>query len=255
MPPPDPSDRRGVSDPTIPIAFVAGVVSFLSPCVLPLVPGYLSYMSGLGTAGERARPLFTGAVAAAFVLGFTAVFVALGATATMLGSLLTAYRTEIGRFGGALIIVMGLVFMGALKIPFFYREARFHPTPRAGLWGGALLGSAFAFGWSPCIGATMGAVLTMAAGRATSGGVGQGAFLLLVYSLGLGVPFVLAGLGVSRLTTAVAWLRRRARAVNVVSGALLIVVGVLFLTDRLFTLSIWMQRAFTTSGLDFWRRF
>jgi cytochrome c-type biogenesis protein len=245
-----------VADPTVPIAFVAGLVSFLSPCVLPLVPGYLSYMSGLGAGATAARrPLETAGVALAFVGGFTAVFVALGATATALGSLLSSYRVGLERLGGLVIIAMGLVFMGVLRTPSLYREARFHPTPRAGTWGSVVLGAAFAFGWSPCIGATMGAVLTMAAGRGSSGGVAEGAFLLAVYSLGLGVPFVAAGLGVSRLAGAVAWLRRRARAVNLASGALLVMVGLLFVTGQLFRLSIWMQRAFVASGWDFWSSF
>jgi cytochrome c-type biogenesis protein len=245
-----------MADPTVPIAFVAGLVSFLSPCVLPLVPGYLSYMSGLGAAeATTRRSLKTGAVAVAFVLGFTAVFVSLGATATALGSLLADYRSEITRLGGVVIIAMGLVFMGVLRLPWLYREARFHPTPHAGLWGSAVLGGAFAFGWSPCIGATMGAVLTMAAGTAASGGPAEGAFLLTIYSLGLGVPFVVAGLGVSRLTAAVTWLRRHTRTVNLASGALLVIVGILFVTGRLFELSIWMQRGFTSAGLDFWSSF
>jgi cytochrome c-type biogenesis protein len=244
-----------VADPTVPIAFVAGLVSFLSPCVLPLVPGYLSYMSGLGTADAdtgRGRALHTGTVAAAFVLGFTAVFVALGATATALGSLLASYRGEVARAGGVVIIAMGLVFMGAIRAPWLYREARFHPTQNAGVWGSALLGGAFAFGWTPCIGATMGAVLTMAAGHAGRGGPGEGAFLLFVYSLGLGVPFVLAGLGVARLSGALARLRRHARAINVVSGVLLVAVGLLFVTDRITELSAWMQERFIAADLDFW---
>jgi cytochrome c-type biogenesis protein len=239
-------------DPTIPIAFLAGLVSFLSPCVLPLVPGYLSFMSGYA-AGEPARGTSRpGAVAAAFVGGFTAVFVALGASATLLGSLLRGNRELFTRAGGVFIILLGLVFVGAIKVPWLYREARFHPTPRAGLWGSVVLGGAFAFGWSPCIGATMGAVLTMAAGNATTGGPLKGALLLTVYSLGLGLPFVLAGLGVARLAGAMAALRRHVRTVNLVSGLLLIVVGILFVTDRLFELSAWMQQALTAADLDFW---
>ena len=242
-----------MSDPAIPIVFLAGLVSFLSPCVLPLVPGYLSYMSGMGAVQEGGRyPLRTAALAGAFVLGFTAVFVVLGATATALGSLVAAYREDLTKIGGVLIVVMGLVFMGVLKVPWLYREARFHLTPKAGLWGSVVLGGAFAFGWTPCIGATMGVALTMAAGRAPTGGPAEGALLLAVYSLGLGVPFVLAGLGVSRLTGALAWLRRRARVVNLTSGVLLIVVGALFITDQLFRLSSWMQKGFTSAGLDFW---
>jgi cytochrome c-type biogenesis protein len=147
---------------------------------------------------------------------------------------------------------MGLIFMGVIKVPWLYREARFHPSPKAGLWGSVVLGAAFAFGWSPCIGATMGAVLTMAAGRGTSGGPAEGAFLLAVYSLGLGVPFILAGLGVSRLTGALRWFRKHTRTVNLVSGVLLVVVGLLFLTEQIFQVSTWMQEGFTSANLDFW---
>jgi cytochrome c-type biogenesis protein len=245
-----------VADPTIPIAFAAGLLSFLSPCVLPVVPAYLSYMSGVGAAEAAARrPVRTGSVAAAFVAGFSAVFVALGVTATALGALLADYRLEVARAGGVLIVFMGLVFMGVVRLPWLYRERRFHPTPGAGLWGSAVLGSAFAFGWSPCIGATLGAVLTMAAGRGAGGGPGEGALLLVVYSLGLGLPFVAAGFGVSRVGAVVGWLRRHARAVNLASGTLLVAVGLLFATDQLFRLSIWMQRAMATSGWDFWLTF
>jgi cytochrome c-type biogenesis protein len=243
-------------DPSVPIAFAAGLLSFLSPCVLPVVPAYLSYMSGVGAAEAVARrPLQTGSVAAAFVAGFSAVFVALGATATALGAILSDYRLDIARAGGVLIVLMGLVFMGAVKVPWLYREARFHPTPGAGLWGSVLLGSAFAFGWSPCIGATLGAVLTMAAGRGAAGGPAEGAFLLAVYSLGLGLPFVAAGVGIARLSGVVAWLRGHARVVNIGSGALLVLVGVLFATDQLFRISIWMQRAMAASGWDLWLSF
>lgn len=240
------------ADPTIPIAFAAGLVSFLSPCVLPLVPGYLSYMSGYGASEEDRSALRTGLVACTFVLGFTLVFVALGASATYLGSFLREYRDVLTKVGGVLIIAMGLIFMGVIKVPWLYREARFHPSPKAGLWGSVVLGAAFAFGWSPCIGATMGAVLTMAAGRGASGGPTEGAFLLAVYSLGLGVPFILAGLGVSRLTGALRWLRKHTRTVNLVSGVLLVVVGILFLTDQIFQISTWMQDGFTSANLDFW---
>lgn len=233
-----------MADPNLAIAFGAGVVSFLSPCVLPLVPGYLSYMSGIGAAEETGarRAVKTGSVAIAFVLGFTLVFVALGATATRLGSFLRDHELMLTRISGVMIIVLGLVFMGAVpKLSFLYREARFHPTPGAGLGGSVLLGAAFAFGWSPCIGATLGAVLAMAAGSSSQGGAGEGALLLASYSLGLGVPFIVAGLGVSRLTGAVHWLRRHTRVINLASGALLVVVGILFVTDQMFHIAIWMQ--------------
>lgn len=230
-------------DVTIPIAFFAGLISFLSPCVLPLVPGYLSYMSGMSVGQDGdARAIRTTTVALAFVLGFTAVFVAFGVTATQLGAFLLTNREAMARVGGALIIAMGLIFMGVIKIPFLYREARFHPTPKAGFWGSMLLGGAFAFGWTPCIGTTLGAVLTMAAGRAVDGGPGEGALLLGVYSMGLGVPFLLAAMGVSQLTNVLGWLRRHARAMNLTSGVILVLVGFLFVTNQIFQISAWMQR-------------
>jgi cytochrome c-type biogenesis protein len=233
-----------MADPSLPIAFLAGLASFLSPCVLPLVPGYISYMSGLSVTGEEGSSLRAGSVALAFIGGFTVVFVALGMTATLLGFYLRDNRELISQIGGVVIILLGLMFIGVIKAPWLYREKRFHPRPGAGMAGSALLGGAFAFGWSPCIGATLGAVLTMAAGRGAGGGVGEGALLLFVYSMGLGVPFLLAGLGVSRLTGAVSWLRRYTRTINLASGTLLILVGLLFLSGQFFQLSIWFQRTF-----------
>ena len=238
-------------DPTLLSAFVAGLISFVTPCVLPLVPGYLSYMSGFSAGEDPLRPSRTTLVAINFVLGFTAVFVPLGATASFLGSLLSTNKLLLGRIGGALIIVLGLVFIGLIRVPFLYREARWHPTPKAGFWGSVVLGGAFAFGWSPCIGLTMGTALTMAAGLEP----GRGALLLAVYSLGLGLPFILAGIGISRLTGAVKWLRRHTRALNVASGLVLVTVGVLFVTDSIYRISIWMQRYFTDLNLDFWSSF
>lgn len=239
-------------DPSAPIAFAAGLVSFLSPCVLPLVPGYLSYMSGMGASGNEPVPRRVVLPALAFVAGFTLVFVALGATATLLGSLLRDYKIELARVGGVVIILLGLVFMDVIRVPFLSSGRRLNITPKAGMWGSAVLGAAFAFGWSPCIGATMGAVLTMAAGRGASGDVGEGALLLAIYSLGLGVPFVLAGIGIGRMTTTLARLRRHIRAINLASGVVLVAVGVLFVSGQLFRLSAWMQKSLTSVGLDFW---
>lgn len=238
-------------DPTLQAAFLAGLISFVTPCVLPLVPGYLSYMSGFSSGEEPLRASKTTLVAIGFVIGFTAIFVPLGATASYLGSLLSANKELLGRIGGALIILLGLAFMGVLRVPFLYREARWHPTPKAGFWGSVVLGGAFAFGWSPCIGLTMGTALTMAAGLDP----GRGALLLGIYSLGLGLPFILAGVGISRLTGAVRWLRRHTRGLNVASGLILVVVGALFVTNSMYQLSIWMQRSFESVNLDFWTAF
>ena len=239
-------------DPNIAWAFAAGLASFLSPCVLPIVPGYLSYMSGLEVAEEDKGGVRTGIVALGFVLGFTAVFVALGASATLLGSFLRDHQRTLTIVSGILIIFMGLIFLGVLKIPFLYQERRFHPTTKTGFWGSTVLGSAFGFGWSPCIGATLGAVLTMAAGNSADGGPWEGAFLLVVYSLGLGVPFILAGVGFNRLTGVLSWLRKHTRTINIVSGVLLIVVGVLFVTNQFFRMSAWMQQELADLNVDFW---
>ena len=235
-----------------PLAVGAGALSFLSPCVLPLVPGYISYMSGL--SGQDASPAEQRRAATiatlCFVAGFTAVFVPLGVTASLLGSFLDANRVLLTRIGGVFIILMGLVFIGVIRLPFLYQEARFHPTPGAGVTGSFVLGAAFAFGWSPCIGPILGASLTLAAGH----NAGKGALLLLLYSLGLGIPFVLSGIGVTRLTTVVSALRRHTRPVMLVSGGLLIVMGILFMTDSLFRMSIWIQSTFDALGLDFLAR-
>ena len=242
-----------MTDVSIPLAFGAGIISFLSPCVLPLVPGYISYMSGMSATGDEATGSArrAGLASLVFVAGFTAIFVPLGATATLLGSLLADYQDQLRIAGGIFIIFLGLVFLGVFRIGLLQREVRFHPRPGGGLWGSAVLGGAFAFGWSPCIGPVLGSVLTMAAGNGTEGGVGEGALLLSSYSLGLGVPFVAAGLGITRLSGAVAWLRRHTRTVGLVSGTLMVVVGLLFVTNQLFQISIWMQKTFVALNLDF----
>ena len=241
------------AEPTLPLAFGLGVASFVSPCVLPLVPGYVSFMSGVGAGEEKETRLArTGAMTFAFVVGFTLIFVALGATATLLGSLLQDNQKLLTRVGGAFIIFMGLVFMGVLKVPFLYREARFHPTPRAGVGGSLLLGATFAFGWSPCIGATMGVAFAMAAGQGGVGGPGEGAILLAAYSLGLGIPFVAVGLGLSYATGVIGWVRRHIRAVNLASGSIMVLIGILFLTNQVFRIAIWMQEGMFKLGLDFW---
>lgn len=241
-----------MAEPTAPVAFIAGLASFISPCVLPIVPGYLSYMSGLEASSEEKTTKRTGVVALGFVAGFAAIFIALGISATLLGQFLNENLDIFRKVGGVLIIVMGLIFMGLVPIPFLQRERRFHPSPNTGFWGSTLLGAAFAFGWSPCIGTTLGVVLTMAAGNADEGGVAEGAFLLAIYSLGLGLPFIAAGFGLPRLAGVVAWLRRHSRGINLASGALLVVFGILFFTNQFFELSAWMYQELSDAGLNFW---
>jgi cytochrome c-type biogenesis protein len=233
----------------VPIVFLAGLASFLSPCVLPLVPGYLSYMSGISSGAEsRSRLRLLGATIS-FVLGFTTVFVALGLSASAIGAFLVSNRIGLTRVAGALIIVMGLVFMGLIPLPWLYREKRFHLRPAHTVPGSYLMGLAFGFGWTPCIGPALAAVLALAATEQTPG---QGALLLLVYAMGLGVPFIGSAIGVSRLVGALRWFRKHQLGIARVSGVLLVAAGTLFVFDKVFVLSVWMQRAMEASGLDFW---
>ena len=235
-------------------AGAAGVVSFLSPCVLPLVPGYLSFVSGISyeeMAGETPDPSRRAdlirtvtANAAVFVLGFATVFVALGASATAVGQFLVGSSAWFTKIAGAVIILFGLHISGVLRIPFLYREKRIQTenAPRS-LIGAYAVGMAFAFGWSPCIGPILGAVLTMAATRET---VMQGAGLLAVYSLGLGIPFLAAAIGVNYLLAFTARFRRHVRAAEVAGGVLLVAVGLLVFFDRM----TWLSQQFS-----FLRRF
>lgn len=226
-------------DVSLVAAFVAGLLSFISPCVLPLVPGYLSFVSGV-TLDEMRTPGSGSIVAAArrrvflsalaFVIGFSLVFVSLGASASMLGQFLMERLNLLSRVAGVVIIVFGLHTMGLLKIDWLYREKRLQTTGKpAGLLGALVVGVAFAFGWTPCIGPILAAILTVAGSQET---VGEGVRLLAVYSAGLGVPFLATALAVNQFFAAFARIRRHYHAVEVVSGLLLIVIGVLILTNR-----------------------
>lgn len=227
------------SNPGLVVAFAAGMLSFLSPCVLPLVPGYLSLMSGVGTADlagatrTDTRKLLRSTLL--FVAGFTVVFVALGATASAVGSFLLEHQRTMNTVAGAVIIVMGLAMAGVITPSFLQRERRVHVLPsRLGVYAAPVMGMAFAFGWTPCIGPVLASLLALAGAEAT---LGRGMALLFAYSLGLGVPFVACGIGFARLAGAMAWVKRRARAVNLVSGLLLAGFGFLLLTNRLTDLS------------------
>ena len=217
------------------VALVAGLVSFLSPCVLPLVPGYISYVTGMsGTdlrTGESVRPVAGGAGPARgrvvlgsvlFVLGFTAVFVAYGALFGGLGRILLVHQALVERVVGALIIVLGLAFLGV--VPGMQRELRIHRFPAPGLLGAPLLGIVFGVGWTPCVGPTLGAVQGLAY---TSASAGRGALLSAAYCIGLGVPFVLFALGLRHTLGAFRFLRRHSRWVTGVGGALLVAIGIL----------------------------
>lgn len=206
----------------IPIAVIAGLLSFFSPCVLPLLPGYVSYMTGitvqdLGSAG-RFR-LIAGSLL--FVLGFTVVFVLSGALFGYIGLQLRMYEREFSIGAGVFVIALGFVFMGV--IPRFQRAVKIHAIPAAGLGVAPLLGALFGLGWVPCISPTLGAVLALAGAEGTAT---RGALLSFVYSLGLGVPFVVAALSFRRSLTAFPWLRGKTRSVSVAGGVLLVIVGV-----------------------------
>jgi cytochrome c-type biogenesis protein len=220
---------------SIPIAFVAGVVSFLSPCVLPLVPGYISMLSGatieelkLGTGPALMGRVLRNSVS--FVVGFSIVFVALGASATAVGKFLLAQRATFNLVAGIIVIVFGLHLTGLVKIPLLYRQARLETgAPRRGLVGAFLLGFAFAFGWTPCIGPILTAILALAAQRHT---VFQGMFLLAVYSAGLAIPFLLTSVGLGQFLKIYGGFRKHLHAVEVASGVLLIVLGALMVTNK-----------------------
>jgi len=224
------------------LAFAAGLLSFVSPCVLPLLPVYLSFISGVGVdelGGQRRRLLWT---ALLFVAGFTLVFVIMGAGAGGVGRLLLAYRQELTLAAGAFIVVSGLVVAGVIRLP----ELAVRVAPRrAGAGGAFVTGAALAVGWTPCVGYVLGAVLSMAA---SSQSLVAGSFLLLVYSAGLGVPFVLAALAFAWMNARLGWIKRHYRGVQIASGALLVVFGVLLMLGVLTQMSRWLP-AVSPGGL------
>jgi cytochrome c-type biogenesis protein len=233
------------------VAFGAGIISFLSPCVLPLVPAYLSMMSGLSSAelATMARPDSRRMLRATllFVAGFTVVFAALEATASGLGQALRSHRHLLNELAGVIIIACGLMFAGLLRPAWMMRERRWHVAPsQLGEWAAPVMGMAFAFGWTPCIGPVLAAVLSLASDTHT---LGRGEGMLVAYSLGLGVPFVVTGLAFGRLTGLFSFARAHLRAINVVSGLLLAGLGVLLLTDNLHVLSTWFSDLLNALGL------
>jgi cytochrome c-type biogenesis protein len=221
------------------LAFSAGLLSFLSPCVLPLIPSYLTFVTGVGF-DDLARARRSALVhALLFVLGFTLIFVALGASATVLGRVLFRYRVWITRLGGALVIVFGLYLLGVLRVGAFDRERRVHlATKPVGYLGTILVGVAFGAGWTPCLGPILGAILTYTAATAD---LSRGLPLLLAYSLGLALPFLVAAVAVERFLETVTRLRPHLARVSQVSGALLIVVGVMMMFDYFTVLATYLQ--------------
>jgi cytochrome c-type biogenesis protein len=222
-------------------AFGAGVLSFLSPCVAPLLPGYLALISGTtgdSQSGDQRLRLFWSSVL--FVAGFSLVFVSLGASASVFGDLLDTWRQTLARISGAVMILMGIVILWGMRLPFMMRERRFHPRIRSfSASETLLLGMAFGFGWTPCFGPILASILVY---TSTAETVREGTLLLASYSLGLGVPFLLVGLGLGQFQRFVRSVGRHTRVVVSLSGASLILIGVLFLSGQMFRLALAGQR-------------
>jgi cytochrome c-type biogenesis protein len=234
------------SDVTLTAAAAAGLLSFLSPCVLPLVPPYLTFIAGTtieDVAYERVRRARRDVVLAAvlFVLGFSTVFVALGATASVFGEVLRAHIAALSLVAGIAIILMGLHFLGVFRLGFLYREKRVEVEKPLGLWGAYVMGVAFAFGWTPCIGPILAAILAIAASEETAW---RGAGLLAVYSLGLGVPFLVAAIALEVFIGFLKRFRAHFRTVERIVGVLLIATGIGFLTGAMQNFSFWLLQTF-----------
>ncbi|WP_455474918.1 cytochrome c biogenesis CcdA family protein [Bartonella sp. B30(2025)] len=234
--------------------FFAGALSFLSPCVLPLVPPYLCYMAGIGIDDFRSKEhqgklsirlaLLSSVVA--FILGFTTVFIALGASASTVGRFIGYYRDWFAIIAGIVIIIFGLNFLGLLNVAFLFRDVRFHPHKiSTGPLGAYVIGLAFAFGWTPCIGPILGPVITLAGTKET---VGEGGFLLGVYALGLGVPFILAALFSSSFMKFFGIFRKHLGKIEKVIGILLVITGILFLTGAMQNFSFWLLENYPSLG-------
>ncbi|HZL31666.1 MAG TPA: cytochrome c biogenesis protein CcdA [Pseudolabrys sp.] len=232
-------------------ALIAGLVSFLSPCVLPLVPPYLVYLAGASLerlADQEPEPRVkreTVIAAVLFVLGFSTVFVSLGASASAVGSIIRAYSGPLSTVAGILIIVMGLHFLGVTRLAFLMREKRAQVAKPVGLWGAYVMGLAFAFGWTPCIGPILAAILAVAASEQT---VSKGASLLAIYSLGLGIPFIVAAFAIEPFAAFLSRFKRHLHRVEQVMGGLLVLTGIAFLTGSINQMSVWLLEMFPGLG-------
>lgn len=228
-------------------ALIAGLLSFLSPCVLPLVPPYLAFLAGTTVdelaARDNVKRVARREIGAAllFVLGFTTVFVALGATASAIGGLIREWSYWLTIVAGIAIIAMGLHFLDVYRIAFLYRTTRLQPNKPVGLWGAYVMGLAFAFGWTPCIGPVLAAILAVAASEQT---VTKGAGLLAIYSLGLGIPFLLAALALDGFLGMFARMRSRLGIIEKIMGAFLVLTGIGFLTGWFTSFSFWLLEMF-----------
>lgn len=221
------------------VSFTAGLLSFLSPCVLPLIPGYVTFVTGLSleeVQGARRTALVHSLL---FILGFTLIFLALGAAATVLGRVLLAYREWISRIGGAIVIVFGLYLLGVFNIGALGRERRVHLAHKpAGYLGTILVGIAFGAGWTPCIGPILGSILIYTSSAAD---LNRGLLLLFVYSMGLAVPFLLSSLAVNHFLAAFARFRRHLLWISRLGGALLVLIGILLVTDYFTIIASYLQ--------------
>jgi len=229
-------------------ALLAGLISFVSPCVLPIVPAYLAYLAGISfeelKTGDQssvaARRIVWSAVA--FVLGFTTIFVALGATASIVGQSIARHLDTLAIIAGAILIIMGLHFLGLFRIPLLYREARIHVSNKpAGLAGAYVMGLAFAFGWTPCVGPVLAAILFVAGAKDTAM---RGAVLLSAYSIGIGIPFIIAAIFAGRFIGWAGRFRKYMRQVEMAMGVILIVTGVLFMTGQMANIAYWLLKTF-----------
>lgn len=234
-------------------AFLAGLLSFLSPCVLPLVPPYLCFIGGVTLSemtGEGGPPpgakrrVFISSLA--FVLGFSLVFILFGATASFLGQLLADNIVWVGRVAGVLVIIMGVHFLGIVRIPLLYREARFHgPAKPIGLLGAFLMGLAFAFGWTPCVGPVLAAILMIAG---TEESVVNGTLLLASYAAGIGLPFLLVAIAIGPFLAIMPGIRKHMGKIEKVIGVFLILTGILFLTGSIADIAYWLLETFPSLG-------
>ncbi|MGR3502774.1 cytochrome c biogenesis CcdA family protein [Pseudaestuariivita sp.] len=236
--------------PAMLVALAAGIVSFLSPCVLPIVPPYLAYMSGVGISeieGDRAARRKAIGAALSFVLGLSTVFLILGFTASAFGAFFLQNQTLFAQASGVVVIAFGLHFLGVFTIPFLNREARIDAGDTGGnAFGAYVLGLAFAFGWTPCIGPQLGAILSLAASEAS---VTRGTVLLGIYALGLGVPFLLAAMFLTRAMGLMNRIKPHLPLIEKIMGALLVFVGVMLLTGAFSAFSFWLLERFPALGL------
>lgn len=240
-------------------AFLAGLVSFLSPCVLPLIPGYLSLVTKLSydelSSGDETKYKITEVLIPSFLfgLGFTTIFVSFGISASLIGQLLKANKEVLLNISGLALIILGLFTMEIIRAPGLYREKRLNiQSSPLGLFGTFLMGCAFGFAWTPCIGPILASILIYASTEASAS---KGGMLLLVYSLGLGIPFILTGIAFNKVLTTLKSVRKHYKYYKYIVGVTLISVGLLMILNKVFYLNIYGQKFLNLLGIDFWQRF